>query len=102
MIKRGSTTFAVTKVGKAGLVASAALQKIMDLEKEVSKLRHYVSVLSKRNHMLQKEAEMGKKEVEVAVSEVVSPGRVEEPEPRVVVEPSSAKIIPCVPCVPCV
>jgi len=27
-----------TKVAKAGLVASAALQKIMDLEKEVSKL----------------------------------------------------------------
>ena len=59
MVKRGPTTFSATKVAKAGLVASAALQKIMDLEKEVSKLQHHVSVLSKRNHMLQKEAEKG-------------------------------------------
>ena len=65
MVKRGSTTFSATKVAKAGLVASAALQKIMDLEKEVSKLRHHVSVLSKRNHMLQKEAEGKEKEGEV-------------------------------------
>jgi len=87
MVKRGSTTFSATKVAKAGLVASAALQKIMDLEKEVSRLRHHVSVLSKRNHMLQKEVEKGKREVEVAVSEVASPGRVEEPEPHLVAEP---------------
>jgi len=35
MVKRGSTTFSATnlKVAKAGLVASAAVQKIMDLEK---------------------------------------------------------------------
>jgi len=87
MVKRGSTTLSATKVAKAGLVGSAALQKIMDLEKEVSKLRHHVSVLSKRDHMLQKEAEKGKKEVEVAVSEVASPRRVEEPEPQMVAEP---------------
>jgi len=87
MVKRGSTTFSATKVAKAGLTASAALQKILDLEKEVSKLRHHVSVLSKRNHMLQKEAEKGKKEVEVVISEVASPGRVEEPEPHRVAEP---------------
>jgi len=87
MVKRGTTTFSATKVAKAGLVASAALQKIMDLEKEVSKLRHHVSVLSKRNHLLQKEAEKGKKEVEEAISEVASPEKVEEPEPRMVAEP---------------
>jgi len=87
MVKRGPTTFSATKVAKVGFVASAALQKIMDLEKEVSKLRHHVSVLSKRNHMLQKEAGKGKKEVEEAISEVASPGRVEEPEPHVVAEP---------------
>jgi len=89
MVKRGSTTFSATKVANAGLVDSAALQRIMDLEKEVSKLRHHVSVLSKRNHMLQKEAGGKEKEVEVAVSEVASPGRVEEPqaEPHVVAEP---------------
>ena len=37
--------------------------------------------------MLQKEGEKGKKEVEVAVSEVASPERVKEPEPRMVAEP---------------
>jgi len=87
MVKRGSTTFSATKVVKAGLVALAALPKIMDLEKEVSKLRHHVSVLSKRNHKLQKEADGRKKEEEAVSSEVASPDRVEEPEPQVVAEP---------------
>jgi len=86
MVKRGSTTFSATKVAKVGLVTSAALQKIMDLEKEVSKLRHHVSVLSKRNHGLQKEVDRLKKEEEVVSSEVASPDRVEEPEPQVVAE----------------
>jgi len=57
MVKRGSTTFSATKVAKAGLAASAALMRILELEKEVSKLRHHVSVLSKRNHAMQKEAD---------------------------------------------
>jgi len=94
MLKRGSTTFSATKVVKVGLIASAALQKMMDLEKEVSKLWHYVSILLERNHVLQKEVEKGKEEVEkgkeeveVAISEVALPGRVEEPEPLVVAEP---------------
>ena len=52
MVKRDPTTFSATKVAKAGLVASAPLQKIMELEKEVSELRYHVSVLSKRNHAL--------------------------------------------------
>jgi len=87
MVKRGSTTFSATKVAKAGLTATAALQKILDLEKDVSKLRHHVSVLSKRNHGLQKEVDGLRKE-EVAVSSVVaSPVGVKEPEPLVVAEP---------------
>jgi len=99
MVKRGSTTFSATKVAKAGLTATAALQKILDLEKDVSKLRHHVSVLSKRNHGLQKEVDRMKKEVdrmkkeEVAVdSEVASPERVEEPEPLVVAEPEESVV----------
>jgi len=84
--KRGSTTFSATKVAKADLVASAGLQKIMDLEKEVSKLRHHISVLSKRNHMLQKEAGKGML-VEVVISEVASPERGKEPEQQMVAEP---------------
>jgi len=84
MVKRGSTTFSATKVAKAGLAASAALTRILELEKEVGKLRHHVSVLSKRNHALQKEVD---KRGCGDGDEVASPVRVQEPEPRVVVEP---------------
>jgi len=84
MVKRGSTTFSAMKVAKAGLAASAALTRILELEKEVSKLRHHVSVLSKRNHAMQKEAD--KRSLDDG-AEVASPVRVQEPEPQVVVEP---------------
>ena len=84
MVKRGSTTFSATKVAKARLAASAALTRILELEKEVSRLRHHVSVLSKRNHGLQKEADRRSEE---DGAEVASPVRVQEPEPQVVVEP---------------
>jgi len=84
MVKRGSTTFSATKVAKAGLAASAALTRILELEKEVSKLRHNVSVLSKRNHALQKEVD---KRGSGDGAEMASPVRVQEPEPQVVVEP---------------
>jgi len=87
MVKRGSTTFSATKVAKAGLMATAALQKILDLEKDVSKLRHHVSVLSKRNHGLQKEVDRLKKEEVADASEVASPVGVKDPEPQVVAEP---------------
>ena len=93
MVKRGPTKFSATKVAKAGLAASAALEKILSLEKEVSRLRHHVSVLSKRNHRLQIEAEklMGEgKEgvIEAVVDEVASSVTSQEPEPQVVAEPS--------------
>jgi len=84
MVKRGSTTFSATKVAKAGLAASAALTRILELEKEVGKLRHHVSVLSKRIHAMQKE---GDKRGSGDGAEVASPERVQEPEPQVVAEP---------------
>jgi len=84
MVKRGSTTFSAMKVAKAGLAASAVLTRILELEKEVSRLRHHVSVLSKQNHGLQKEAE---KRRDDDGTEVASPERVQEPEPQVVAEP---------------
>jgi len=88
MVKRGSTTFSATKVAKAGLAASVALTRILELEKEVSRLRHHVSVLSKRNHMLLKEMEeKADEEKDDGGVEVASPVRVQEPEPQVVVEP---------------
>jgi len=84
MVKRGSTTFSATKVAKVGLAASAVLMRILELEREVSKLRHHVSVLSKRNHALQKEAIRRDEERN---TEVASPVRDQEPEPQVVAEP---------------
>jgi len=84
MVKRGSTTFSAPKVAKAGLAALAALTRILELEKEVSRLRHHVSVLSKRNHGLQKEADRKSGD---DGAEVASPVRVQEPEPQVVAEP---------------
>jgi len=84
MVKRGSTTFLGTKVAKAGMAALAALTRILELEKEVGKLRHHVSVLSKRIHVMGKEAE--RKEGDKS-AEVASPVRVQEPEPLVVTEP---------------
>ena len=65
------------------MAASAALTRILELEKEVSRLRHHVSILSKPNHRLQKEAE---KRGGDDGAEVASPMRVQEPEPQVVVD----------------
>jgi len=84
MVKRGPNTFSATKVAKAGLAASAALTRMLELGKEVSKLRHHVSVLSKRNHALQKEVD---KRGSGDGTEVTSPVRVQEPEPQAVAEP---------------
>jgi len=84
MVKRGSTTFSATKVAKAGLAASAALARILELEKEVGRLRHHVSVLSKQIHVMGKEEE---RERGGDGAEVASPVRVQEPEPQVVAEP---------------
>jgi len=53
MAKRGSTSFSATKVAKAGLITAKALERVLELEKEVSRLRHHVSVLSKRSHRLE-------------------------------------------------
>jgi len=80
MVKRGPTSFSATRVAKAGLAASAALEKILIMEGEVSRLRHHVSVPSRRNHGLQKELDGLRKDGEGVTSQ-------KESEPQVVVEP---------------
>jgi len=80
MVKRDVTTFSATQVAKQGLAVSAAMLKTIDLEKEVSRLRHHVSVLSRRNHGLQKELDGLR-----VVGEGVASNK--EPEPQVVAEP---------------
>jgi len=81
MVKRGITTFSATQVAKQGLAVSTALLEMADLRKEVSRLRHHVSVLSRRNHGLVKEVEGLRRMGEEVASH-------KEPEPQVVVEPS--------------
>jgi len=86
MVKRGSTTFSATKVAKADLAATAALVRIFELEMEVSKLRHHVSVLSKRNHGMQKELDGLRPMGEQVVLQ-------REPEPQVVAEPPKPEVV---------
>jgi len=86
MVKRGSTTFSATKVAKAGLAASAALTRILELEKEVSRLRHHVSVLSRWNHVCQKELDGLREEGKGGASS-------KEPEPQVVAEPPEPVVV---------
>ena len=85
--------FSATKVDKAGLAAGAALDKILGMEKEISRLRHHVSVLLKRNHGLQKEMEGLRKWEEEKDEELASQ---KEPEPSVVetvAEPSESDVV---------
>jgi len=53
MAKRGSTSFSATKVAKSSLITAKALGRVLELEKEVSRRQHHVTVLSKRNHKLE-------------------------------------------------
>ena len=72
--------FSVTAVAKARLAAWVALTKILELEKEVSRLRRHVSVLSRRNHELQEEVKGLRKGEEEKDNEVASQ---KEPELQV-------------------
>jgi len=85
MAKRGVTTFSATQVAKQGLAVSTALLEMADLRKEVSRLRHHVFILSRRNHGLVKEVEGLRKMGEEVAS-------YKEPEPQVVVEPSEQDV----------
>ena len=97
MAKRGSSAFWVTAVAKAGLAASAALTKILELEKEVSRLRHHVSVLSRRNHGMQKELDGLQKGEEGKDEEVASQKKPEPAVAETVAEPSeSEEVAECV------
>ncbi|PUU72418.1 hypothetical protein B9Z19DRAFT_1137665 [Tuber borchii] len=55
MVKRGSSTFSAFSVARSGVVLSKSVEKCLALEAEVSRLRHHVSVLSRRLHHCEKE-----------------------------------------------
>jgi len=51
MVKRGSSTFSAAAVARSGLALGRTVEKTLALEAEVSRLRHHISVLSRRLHL---------------------------------------------------
>jgi len=57
MVKKGSSSYSASSVARSGVTLSRSVEKIFALEAEVSRLRHHVSVLSRRLHFCGKERE---------------------------------------------
>ena len=55
MPQQKSTSFSAAKVANFGVVMAEMVGKMSEMEKEIRRLRHHVSVLSKRNHRLVKD-----------------------------------------------
>ena len=55
MPQQKSTSFSAAKVANFGVVLAEMVEERLRLEKEVKRLQHHVSVLSKRNNQLMKE-----------------------------------------------
>ena len=55
MPQQKSTSFSAAKVANFGVVMAEMMGKMCEMEKEIKRLRHHVSVLSKRNHRLMKD-----------------------------------------------
>ena len=58
MVKTKNTKFSAASVAKGSVVLSKAIEKNFALEAEVSRLRHHVSVLSRRLHATTREKEI--------------------------------------------
>ena len=57
MVKRGSSTFSAAAVARFGLALRLSVEKALALEAAVSRLQHYISVLSRRLHLSALESE---------------------------------------------
>ena len=68
MVKRGSSSFSASSVAKGSIVLSKAIEKQFALEAEISRLRHHVSVLSKRLHSVTLEKQVLENIVESTMS----------------------------------
>ena len=55
MSQRKSTSFSAAKVANFGVVMAEMVAERLRMEKEIRRLRHHVSVVSKRNHQLMKD-----------------------------------------------
>ena len=58
MVKTSNTKFSAASVAKGSVVLSRTVEKNFALEAEVSRLRHHISVLSKRLHKTTREKEI--------------------------------------------
>ena len=79
MVKRGSKSFSANKLADTGLVMADMVCKMLEMEKEIGRLRHHVSVLSKREVGLRRVMERRGKgmEREEEVASEVAEGKVE-------------------------
>ena len=64
MVKRGSSTFCAAAVARSGLALGQTVEKTLALEAEVSRLRHHISVLSRRLHLSAVESESLSRELD--------------------------------------
>ena len=87
MVKRGSKSFSANKLADTGLVMADLVRKVFEMEREIGRLRHHVSVLSKREVGLRRELEgkgvregVAEGRVEVVADEVVAGGT--DPAPQ--------------------
>ena len=55
MPQKKSTSFSAARVANFGVVMAEMVEERLRMEKEIKRLRHHISVLSKRNHQLMKE-----------------------------------------------
>jgi len=74
MVKRGSSTFSAASVAKGSVILSRAIEKNFALEAEVSRLRHHVSVLSRRLHSVTMERD-GLRDMVIPTMEIEEWGR---------------------------
>ena len=77
MPQQKSTNFLAAKVANFGVVMAEMMGKMSEMEKEIKRLRHHVSVLSKRNHQLVKD---GKSRAASPIASDVSLSEEEEEE----------------------
>jgi len=64
MVKRGSSPFSAATVARSSLALGRTVEKTLALEAEVSRLRHHISVLSRRLHLSGLESESLRRELD--------------------------------------
>ena len=77
MGKRGSKSFSANQLADTGLVMADMVRKMLEMEKEIGRLRHHVSVLSKREFGLRREMGRMEREKKEEVASEVAEGKVE-------------------------